>query len=173
MSLLLVGLFILFTRGFVSKKAENLATKQDISSITQKVEEVKIAYIMKIEQFKNELNSSFEMEKTLIEARVELYKLAVELRKLIREGENNLIKNGDVFNLISDKLINFLLLASSHKYLHDVLQAEIAVLTQEYNTQAEKRVSASLNEPGKKLEINYTSIVEALERIQLKLLNKL
>lgn len=60
--LVVVGLGILFTRkylpAYVAKKAENLATKEDIAGITDAVERVKTTHAAELERLRHELDAA-------------------------------------------------------------------------------------------------------------------
>lgn len=60
--LLVVGIATLFVRrylpSYVAKKAENLATKEDIAAITEAVESVKSDHVRSVEQLKHELETA-------------------------------------------------------------------------------------------------------------------
>lgn len=57
--------FILFSKSFWSEKGKNLATKQDIGDITQKVEEIKVFYTKDIESLKYQLGASLHHQNKL------------------------------------------------------------------------------------------------------------
>jgi cell division protein FtsB len=54
--LILLGLYFVLLKSFFSEKGKNLATKQDIQEITEKIESVKLEYTKKSEQNKYELD---------------------------------------------------------------------------------------------------------------------
>ena len=63
--LLVVGTFIssligAFFGKYFGKKGENLATKQDISEITQKIENVRLEYAKQLESTKADLSSQLK-----------------------------------------------------------------------------------------------------------------
>ncbi len=52
-----------YLSSYMKEKAKNLATKEDISDITSKIESVKIEYLKESGQFKTELNKDLELLK--------------------------------------------------------------------------------------------------------------
>ena len=56
-------IFRAYLPSYFKKKGENLATKEDIGEITQKIEQVRVQYIAKLEEFKQTINSFYEMRK--------------------------------------------------------------------------------------------------------------
>ncbi len=60
--LILLGVFLLW-EGYFKEKGKNLATKEDIKDITDKVESVKDSYNKALEAHKIELQKEFELHK--------------------------------------------------------------------------------------------------------------
>jgi hypothetical protein len=60
--LILLGVFLLW-EGYFKEKGKNLATKEDIKDITDKVESVKASYNESLERHKIELQKEFESHK--------------------------------------------------------------------------------------------------------------
>lgn len=56
-------IFKAYLPSYLRKKGENLATKEDIVEITDKIEQVRVQYIAKLEEFKQTINSYYEMQK--------------------------------------------------------------------------------------------------------------
>jgi len=54
---------VIYLSSYVKEKGRNLATKEDISDITSKIEGVKIEYLKESEKFKTELNKELELLK--------------------------------------------------------------------------------------------------------------
>lgn len=67
-----VILLRLFIPSYLSKKAENLATKEDIESITHKVESAKLHYMIELEKIKSDMNVLVQRENALINKREEI-----------------------------------------------------------------------------------------------------
>jgi len=96
----LSGLFIKdYFPTYFRKKAENLATKEDIADITQKVEEVKTEYLIKIEHVKAELKESEKQTEhfhqisqstyqKLFEKKIEVYQMLIN-ENIKYENENS------------------------------------------------------------------------------------
>lgn len=61
LSIFIVGI-VLFTQSYLKKKGENLATKEDIGSITKAIESAKMDYIKEIELLKSKLAASTDQE---------------------------------------------------------------------------------------------------------------
>jgi uncharacterized membrane-anchored protein YhcB (DUF1043 family) len=59
---LLIGLFVgQFFPSYLRKKAENIATKEDVKNITDNIESVKNTYVKQIENFRSELSKHSDM----------------------------------------------------------------------------------------------------------------
>lgn len=87
--ILIIGGFFLksYLPGYFQKKGENLATKEDIKEITEKVEGIKAEYAKQLELYKNEIN--------LIEKRRELSAQVVDLINRYKELPSEYEKQDD------------------------------------------------------------------------------
>lgn len=62
---LLYGVIQLLALNYFQEKAKNIATKQDITDITHKVEAVKVEYLLALEKFKADLHFQSEKEREM------------------------------------------------------------------------------------------------------------
>ncbi len=83
-----IGLFILFIRKYfptyITKKAENLATKEDIGEITHRVEEVRTQHLAALERMKSGL---FDESAALLRRR-QIYEETVKALRIFIAGAN-------------------------------------------------------------------------------------
>ena len=79
------GVFFLnnILKGYLSKKSENLATKQDIEEITDKIESVKIIYASQLHVSQVRYEKEFEILSDLTAKLVEMRDAALSLRPVI------------------------------------------------------------------------------------------
>jgi len=71
---LLVTLF----QSYFTEKGKNLATKQDIESITKKIEDVKDPYNRSMENLKNELKKAYDLSKPSLDHTIEIDKTLID-----------------------------------------------------------------------------------------------
>ncbi len=83
-----IGLFILFLRKYfptyITKKAENLATKEDIGEITHRVEEVRTQHLAALERMKSGLSD----ESAALLRRRQIYEETVKALRIFIAGAN-------------------------------------------------------------------------------------
>ncbi|MBE7689053.1 hypothetical protein F6A46_12560 [Tenacibaculum finnmarkense genomovar ulcerans] len=80
--ILLSTLYLIFFKNYFKKKGENLATKEDIGDITQKVESVKIEYQKNLEEIKSQLNIVNKKNEILLNEKVRTF---LEIQKKIND----------------------------------------------------------------------------------------
>jgi hypothetical protein len=73
-SLVLVGLILLGLRKYVAKKAENVATKQDIAQLTHLVEDIKADHARDLERLKSGLLKDVGSHRIQYETELQTYK---------------------------------------------------------------------------------------------------
>lgn len=83
--------YIARNKSYESEKGKNLATKEDIKDITQKVEEVKNVYSSSLERYKVNLQKEFETSKYIIEL---CHSLDKELLLLISDALKSYVSPG-------------------------------------------------------------------------------
>lgn len=94
--MILIGLYLIFFKDYFSQKGKNLATIEDISSITSKVEDVKALYVEKFRELDHKYNLLLENQKSktqlslaAIDKRLEVHQEAFILwRKLFKVVHN-------------------------------------------------------------------------------------
>ncbi len=99
--LLLGGYYILY-KSYMKEKGKNLATKEDIQEITDKMESVKIEYLRQMEDYKKEINLKYEIESFLIDSKKEAYMKAQDIKLEILKRKHIVLKNGE------DNMVNIL-----------------------------------------------------------------
>lgn len=81
--LVLLGLYLAFFKSYFKEKGKNLATKEDISEITEKIETIKSSYAQSLEKAKSELQIKSALQQTFqtkcLEALVAINDLLVEI----------------------------------------------------------------------------------------------
>ncbi|MBU3948354.1 MAG: hypothetical protein KJ826_09065 [Proteobacteria bacterium] len=149
----ILALASVFLVEYFMNKAKNIATKQDIEVLTKKVEEIKSEYIKQIEVFKaNQLLKNPKKK--------DLYDKVEELRVLIIKGKNENVFNN--WEQLSSKMKDVMISISTNAIFND-LYHERDLIENDHNIMAR-----NINE-GHPIA-NFDSTVEALESIQIKLM---
>ena len=91
----LIFIGILFLSSYFKKKGENLATKEDISEITDKVENVKTSYATSLEKFKSELTKQLYIHNLQYDSE---YKIYLEIWEELIEVRNATLKMRPMFD---------------------------------------------------------------------------
>jgi hypothetical protein len=73
--------YIVFVKKYFEKKAENLATKEDIQEITRLTELSKIEFTKQIEEYKKELDLRYEFADLTKEFKIKIFQETVIVRK--------------------------------------------------------------------------------------------
>lgn len=75
----LIGSFIgNYIKSYSTEKAKNLATREDIEEITNKIENIKNSYSIALETNRNELKKMYDISKPALELSTELDKTLIE-----------------------------------------------------------------------------------------------
>jgi len=162
-------LFILYVITYIKKRSEINATKQDIELLTEKVESVKLDYLKKIEEYKNELTIKYELEKILVNSKVEAYQIATSLKIAILKRMNNMGNEMELNQQLFQKIPDLLIYLDSQVRLHNDFKVEMNELQNNYNDIV--RYIEGLKVAGaKNYTINFDKINGTIDKIQTKLL---
>lgn len=166
---ILFMLFILYVITYIKKRSEINATKQDIELLTEKVESVKLDYLKKIEEYKNELTIKYELEKILVNSKVEAYQIATSLKIAILKRMNNMGNEMELNQQLFQKIPDLLIYLDSQVRLHNDFKVEMNELQNNYNDIV--RYIEGLKVAGaKNYTINFDKINGTIDKIQTKLL---
>lgn len=161
--------FILYVITYIKKRSEINATKQDIELLTEKVESVKLDYLKKIEEYKNELTIKYELEKILVNSKVEAYQIATSLKIAILKRMNNMGNEMELNQQLFQKIPDLLIYLDSQVRLHNDFKVEMNELQNNYNDIV--RYIEGLKVAGaKNYTINFDKINGTIDKIQTKLL---
>ena len=164
----IVNLGILFFNGYFKRKGENLATKQDIQQITDKVESVKIEYLRQIEEYKKDLEIKYSFEPTILKAKISLYELSVHLLQMIIKRKNNLADEATLNQQIFSGILQMLITINSHLKLKGLLKDESTILQEERNN-IMTYINKQKEEGKETYEFKIDMIIKALNDIQEKI----
>lgn len=167
--IILLGLYLILIKSYYSEKGKNLATKEDIKEITDKMESVKLDYLRRIEEYKKELNIKYELEKTLINSKVKAYQIATTLKETIIRRKSNFGIEKDQMQEIFENVPELLIHLNSQVHLKNMFQEETKAMQESYNGIV--LYIEQIRTSGKKsYVINLDTIDSNLEKIQEKLL---
>ena len=167
--ILLFLLYISFLKKYFEKKGENLATKQDIATITKLTETSRLEFLKKIEDYKQELILKYEFIDLIKDYKISLFKSTVTVLQNLTLWSNN--RNQTTHpNLIQETL--------------DLLESILlelncnAILLQQYSTNHKKIESefnnllTSINQGQKQgsFHFNISNLVLEFKELQSALL---
>lgn len=166
---ILLMLFIIYIITYVKKRSEINATKKDIELLTEKVESVKLDYLKKIEEYKNELTIKYELEKILVNSKVEAYQIATSLKIAILKRVNNMGNEMELNEQLFQKIPDLLIYLDSQVRLHNDFKVEMSELQSNYHDIV--RYIEQIKVAGaKNYSINFDKIIGTIDKIQTKLL---
>ena len=166
---ILLILLILYVITYVKKRSEINATKKDIELLTEKVESVKLGYLKKIEEYKNELTIKYELERILINSKVEAYQKATSLKIALLKRMNHMGNEIELMQQLFQKIPDLLIYLDSQVRLHNDFKAEMSELQKNYNDIV--CYLENLKVAGAKTySINFEKINDIVDKIQIKLL---
>ncbi|MGB3343709.1 MAG: hypothetical protein WBA61_07340 [Aequorivita sp.] len=154
-----VGVVLAFIITYFRKKADNLATKQDIQQITDKIEAVKTEYSKQLEKFKG----GQQLKSKRIEI---LYNLLIDLRKLSIEVSN--ISSPDKKPEFIKKTQELLTFMHSETLFAEKFKDEISLMVKEYNSWISEIERAKL-ENRSQYHITIVNVTNCLNELQIKL----
>lgn len=168
----------IFYKSYAGKKGENLATKEDIGEITQKIESVKTDFAVKLEQLKHNLEFENSIKSVIYNERkqavVELFenihlytqKLSNTLNNLILcEEVEQVYDMEDQLELLDDKVE--LIEAKASLYVDDIDFWEVYSETIDKIDIYEKRVYMTCESVALNLKKQYNLTERNLEVIKI------
>lgn len=78
---------------YLKGRASNLATKEDIGDITRRIEDAKLEYSKQIEAYKHEMIRKYEIDKVLIDIKIDIFRSLISLKKKLILSRNELGKS--------------------------------------------------------------------------------
>ena len=92
-SIVLIGIIVLITSflgSYIRRKGQNLATKEDLSEITNKIEGIKADYAKNIEKFSHHNRLKMAALDKRLEAHQQAYTLWLQLRRSVHNKNKNI-----------------------------------------------------------------------------------
>lgn len=166
--LILAG-FAGFVFSYTKKRGENIATKHDLKSINDKIEEIKLEYSKKLEEYKSELSKKYEIEKILIENKIEVFKKLIQLKSLIIKRKNNLVPENESIEAMFGLMIEISIQISSISVFNQSIKDMAIILSEENN----KFVGyiLKLREKGEtRFEWNFDPVVNIIDTLQIEII---
>jgi hypothetical protein len=164
----LILLVVLYN--YIKKRSEINATKKDIDILTGKVESVKFEYLKRIEEYKNDLNLKYELEKTLVNSKVQAYKQATHIKQIILRRKSNMGSEKELMEKFFNEIPELLIHLESHYQLKQEFNDEILRIANYHNNVV--NYLKLLKESGEtKYNIDLQELEELIEKIQFKILN--
>jgi hypothetical protein len=101
-------LIVSFLKSYFSEKGKNLATKEDISVITEKVGSIKDEYSRSIESYRSELKKIYDISKPSLELTIEIDKKFIDKMANLNNTVFNVarLEKLDQFKELFDELID-------------------------------------------------------------------
>jgi len=91
-SIVLIGIIVLFASflgSYIRRKGQNLATKEDISKITNRIEGIRADYAKKIENYSHHNRLKMAALDKRLEAAQQAYTLWLQLRRNVHNKDKN------------------------------------------------------------------------------------
>lgn len=168
-SQVVLALFSGFVFSYTKKRGENIATKHDIKSITDKIEEIKLEYSKKLEEYKSELIKKYEIEKILIESKIDIFKKLQTLKSLIIKRKNNIGPEKDLMDGIFNLIIELLIQLGSISFFNQNVKDLSVKLSKEYNNIV-KYIEDLRASGGTKYTMNFDPIDKIIDFLQIEII---
>jgi hypothetical protein len=130
---ILLAIFAGFVLSYAKKRGENIATKHDIKSITDKIEEIKLEYSKKLEEYKSELTRKYEIEKIMIDNKTEIFRKLQQLKSAIIKRKNNIGPESELMETIFGLIIEISIQIGSISIFNQSIKDLAVKLTEENN----------------------------------------
>lgn len=167
--IILLGLYWIFIKSYLTEKGKNLATKEDIKEITDKVESVKLDYLKLFEDYKRQLNYKNELEKTLINPKfTEIYKLVTSTKEIIFKRQNNLAGE-EVMNELFDNIREIITTIPTQVQLKERLNEELVALA-DWNNDFVSYIEDLKRKGETQYEMKCESIMQIMDDMQSKIM---
>jgi len=159
-----------FMISYTKKRGENMATKHDIKSITDKIEEIKLEYSKKLEEYKSELTRKYEIEKIMIEIKSDTFKNLQTLKSSIIKRKNNIGSEKELMDTIFSLIIEISIKVGSVSLFSQSVKDLVNKLTDEHNKIV--KYLLDLRASGeKKYTINFDPIDKIVDDLQREITN--
>jgi len=166
---ILLGFYWIFIKSYSAEKGKNIATKEDIKDITDKIESVKLDYLKLFEDYKKYLNFKNELEKTLINPKFkEIYKLVTSTKEIIFRRQNNLAGE-DVMEQLFNNIREILTAIPAQIQLKDKLNEELIALMN-WNNEFVLYVDELKRRGETRYEMKCESIMKIMDDMQSKIM---
>jgi hypothetical protein len=157
-----ISCIIIIVVNFLKVKSENLATKQDIKELTQKIEGVKTEYAKQLEIFKGGQQLRNEKIK-------ELYDKTIKIKSLIiiLQNDPNSHKTPELYELTKDLLTSI----NSDIIFSKVLSDESKIIMDDYNNWI-LIAKEALRKKEPTFSVSWDKTSKTIDIIQEKILNQ-
>jgi len=190
--LFLIGLYLAFFKSYFGEKGKNLATKEDISEITEKIENIKNSYAHSLEKAKSELQIKSALQQTFqgkcLEAVVAVNDLLVEIhlycwKEIASRSPNEHYVWSNVDESDENKGFHYYRVAIDKismvhgLYLTQKARQELIDLSAQIGLLSSMELALSGSAPDSEIEKSATSGykigIEAVERCRVALMDEL
>lgn len=164
----ILAIFTAVVISYAKKRGENMATKHDIKSITDKIEEIKLEYSMKLEEYKSELTRKYEIEKIMIDNKSDIFKKLQRLKTSIIKRKNNIGSEKELMEAIFSLIIEISIQVGSISLFDKSVKDLVINLTEE-NNKIVKYVDDLKATGQTKYTMNFDPIDNIIDRLQLEI----
>lgn len=158
-----------FVFSYAKKRGENMATKHDIKSITDKIEEIKLEYSKKLEEYKTELTKKYEIEKIMIDVKSEIFKKLLSLKSSIIKRKNNIGSEKELMDTIFTLIIEISIQVGSMSLFDQKVKNLVIQLTDEHN-KIVKYVKDLIASGETKYIMDFNPIDKIIDQLQAEII---
>ncbi|MDD2982798.1 MAG: hypothetical protein PHQ74_05370 [Crocinitomicaceae bacterium] len=167
--IILLGCYWIFIKSYYTEKGKNLATKEDIKDITDKIESVKLDYLKLFEDYKKDLNLKNELEKTLINPKfTDVYRLVTSTKEIIFKRQNKLAGE-EIMEQLFNNIREIITIIPAQVQLKDKLNEEVNALA-DWNNEFVLYVDELKRNGKTQYEMNCESIMKIMDDMQTKIM---
>jgi hypothetical protein len=166
--IIIIGILWIFLKSYYSEKGKNLATKEDIKEITDKIESVKLSYVKILEDYKHDLSLKNDLEKRLINSVLtDIYKLVTSSKEQIFKRQNKLLGE-ESDNQLFGNINQIITMISIQIQLKEKLKDELVSLLK-WNNEFYLYVEKLKRTGETRYILNFDTIMNILDDIQIKI----
>jgi hypothetical protein len=146
-----------------------MATKQDIKSITNKIEEIKFEYSKKLEEYKTELTKKYEFDKILIEIKTDIFQETRDLKAIIFRVQNKIGKEKEQMETIFSLITEISIQVHSLSFFNENIKGFATQLTNEYNKLV-VLIKESISSREMKIIYDFNKIKSIIDNLQIEII---
>ncbi|MFA7444813.1 MAG: hypothetical protein WCY89_02620 [Flavobacteriaceae bacterium] len=159
----------IFFKSYFTEKGKNLATKEDISDITTKIENIKLLNSKELEEFKVTIINKIELSKAIIESKTSVYKELVQLKSLLLMRSNNLGDEKEQIPAIFELIDRVLLKINSDASFSEEIKNKSIALQIERNSFM-GQIEILRNRGATRYSISLDSLLSIIDSLQVEVL---